>query len=213
MSIQAQANAVCPKCGQTHTIHIYKSINTAENPELKARVRDGSLFLWECPHCGTVNLARYEVLYHDPERRLMFWMVPTGDFSQSQMAAITNHTKAMGEYRLRLVKDMGELMEKVLIDEAGLDDAVIELCKWVTLNELKQKDDNFSATLRFYRLEGNGEDRDIVFSFAKGDSMVGMKVGWNVYQDCEGILTRNPGILPGQGFIHIDADWVSSCIR
>ena len=213
MSIQAQANAICPKCGQSHIIPIYKSINTAENPELKAKVRDGSLFLWECPHCGGVNLAKYEVLYHDPERKLMFWMVPGNDFSESQMTAITNHTKAMGGYKLRLVKDMGELMEKVLIDDAGLDDAVIELCKWVTLNELKQKDAGLAAKLRFYRLEGEGEARNIVFSFAKGGQMVGMKVGWNFYEDCEGILTRNPGILPGQGFVHIDDEWINSCIR
>ena len=213
MSIINEGMAACPQCGNRNTIKVYRSINVADNPELKEKVKDGSLFLWECPHCGKVNLAKYETLYHDPDGKLMVWLIPDDSVSETQMKAIENHTKAMGGYKLRLVKDMGELMEKVLIDDAGLDDAVIELCKWVTLNELKQKDASLAAKLRFYRLEGEGEARNIVFSFAKGGQMVGMKVGWNVYEDCEGILTRNPGILPGQGFVHIDDEWINSCIR
>ena len=121
MSLTAKANGVCSKCGQTTEITVYKSINTADNPELKEKVKNGSLFLWECPHCGTVNLARYETLYHDPQKKLMLWLVPDGKISETQMQAITNHTKAMGGYTLRLVRDMGELLEKVLIFDAGLD--------------------------------------------------------------------------------------------
>lgn len=214
MSIQVNSNAVCPKCGQNTVVPIYKSINVAENPELKEKVRDGSLFLWECPHCGTVNLAKYETLYHDPERKLMLWMVSDEDLSEAQMTAITNHTRSMGDYRLRLVRNMGELMEKVLIDEAGLDDVVVEFTKWVIRNEMKGKDgqDEIPA-LRFYRTEGTGDDRSIVLSFPKNGQMVGMKIGWNVYEDCAGILERNPSVRPADGFVHIDAAWAESSIR
>ena len=68
MSIINDGRAVCTKCGQSNIIKVYKSINTADSPELRDKVKDGSLFLWECPHCGQVNLARYDTLYHDPER-------------------------------------------------------------------------------------------------------------------------------------------------
>ena len=88
MSLTAKANGVCSKCGQTTEITIYKSINVADNPELKEKVKDGSLFLWECPHCGTVNLARYETLYHDPQKKLMLWLVPDGKISETQMQAM-----------------------------------------------------------------------------------------------------------------------------
>ena len=46
MSIINQPIAPCSKCGQQHQITIYKSINIADNPELKDKVKDGSLFLW-----------------------------------------------------------------------------------------------------------------------------------------------------------------------
>ena len=128
MSIINEALAPCSKCGQKHKITIYKSVNVADNPELKDKVRDGSLFLWECPHCGQMNLAKYEILYHDPALKLMVWLIPQGEISEAQMQAITMHTKAMGGYMLRRVNDMGSLMEKVLVRDAGLNDVVLEMC-------------------------------------------------------------------------------------
>lgn len=226
MSLTAKANGVCSKCGQTTEITVYKSINTADNPELKEKVKNGSLFLWECPHCGTVNLARYETLYHDPQKKLMLWLVPDGKISETQMQAITNHTKAMGGYTLRLVRDMGELMEKVLIFDAGLDDVVIELCKWVTKREMtstsgketkleeKQNNDEISAaTFHFYKVEGEGDGRAIIMSYASKGQMVGMKIGWNVYEDCEGIILRNPSVRPVEGFVRVDSHWLESVVR
>lgn len=226
MSLTAKANGVCSKCGQTTEITVYKSINTADNPELKEKVKNGSLFLWECPHCGTVNLARYETLYHDPQKKLMLWLVPDGKISETQMQAITNHTKAMGGYTLRLVRDMGELMEKVLIFDAGLDDVVIELCKWVTRREMtstsgketkleeKQNNDEISAaTFHFYKVEGEGDGRLIILSYASKGQMVGLKISWNVYEDCEGIIERNPAVRPGEGFVRVDAKWIESIVR
>ena len=217
MSIINEALAPCSKCGQQHKIIVYRSINIADNPELKAKVKDGSLFLWECPHCGQVNLAKYETLYHDPSLKVMFWLIPAGEISESQMQAITMHTKAMGGYTLRRVNDMGTLMEKVLIAEAGLDDVVLEMCKYVTKLEMvqksvgaEQKDECMASVFHFYRSEGEGDERVLTFMYALDGQMLGVNIGWNVYQDCAGILERNPQIRPADGFEKIDADWLGS---
>ncbi len=217
MSIINEAMAPCSKCGEQHKVIVYRSINVADNPELKAKVTDGSLFLWECPHCGQVNLAKYETLYHDPVKKVMFWLVPQGEISETQMQAITMHTKAMGGYTLRRVNDMGTLMEKVLIAEAGLDDVVLEMCKYVTKLEMvqksigaEQKDEFMASVFHFYRAEGEGDERLITFMYGLGGQMMGVNVGMNVYRDCAGILERNPQIKPADGFERIDADWLSS---
>lgn len=217
MSIINEALAPCSKCGQQHKVIIYKSINTADNPELKAKVADGSLFLWECPHCGQMNLARYETLYHDPAGKLMVWLIPAGEISEAQMQAITMHTKAMGGYTLRRVNDMGTLMEKVLVAEAGLDDIVLEMCKYVTKLEMlqksvsaEQKDEFMASTFHFYRAEEDGDGRILTFMYALDGQMLGVNIGWNVYQDCAGILDRNPQIRPEEGFAKIDAEWLAS---
>ena len=217
MSIISQALAPCSKCGQQQTVTVYRSINIADNPELKDKVRDGSRFLWECPHCGQVNLARYETLYHDPAAKLMVWLIPEGEISETQMQAITMHTKAMGGYTLRRVNDMGSLMEKVLVSDAGLDDVVLEMCKYVTKMEMiqksvpaEQKEEFLAADFHFYRSEGEGDARILTFMYALNGQMLGVNIGWNVYQDCAGILERNPQVRPEDGFAKVDAAWLSS---
>ena len=178
MSIINEALAPCSKCGQQTTVTVYRSINISENPELKAKVKDGSLFLWECPECGQVNLAKYETLYHDPASKLMVWLIPAGEISETQMQAITMHTKAMGGYTLRRVNDMGSLMEKVLISEEGLDDVVLEMCKYVTKLEMiqksigaEQKDEFMAATFHFYKSEGEGDERILTFMYGMDGQM------------------------------------------
>ena len=220
MSIVTEGKAPCSKCGQQNTIKVYRSINTSEDPHLKEKVKDGSLFLWECPHCGQVNLARYETLYHDPEKKLMVWLVPEGDVSESQMKAISNHTKAMGGYTLRRVTDMGSLMEKVLINESGLDDVVLEMCKYVTKMEIASKMENnekaasiMTSPFHFYRISGEDNERVMTFMYPYEGRMIGADVGFNVYEDCLGILERNPHIKPDEGFEKIDSEWLSSKMR
>ena len=217
MSIINEALAPCTKCGQQQKVTVYRSINISENPEVKDKVKDGSLFLWECPHCGQVNLARYETLYHDPAAKLMVWLMPAGEISETQMQAITMHTKAMGGYTLRRVNDMGSLMEKVLINDAGLDDVVVEMVKYVTKLEMVQKivdqdkkDEFLAGKFHFYRAEGEGDEKLLTFMYPQDGQMMGVNVGMNVYQDCSGILERNPQIRPTEGFSRIDADWLAS---
>ena len=147
----------------------------------------------------------------------MFWLLPAGEISETQMKAISMHTKAMGGYTIRRVNDMGSLMEKVLIAEAGLDDVVLEMCKYVTKLEMlqksvsaEQKEEFMASVFHFYRSEGEGDARILTFMYGLDGQMLGVNVGWNVYQDCAGILERNPQIKPADGFEKIDADWLSS---
>ena len=123
----------------------------------------------------------------------------------------------MGGYTLRRVNDMGSLMEKVLACDAGLDDVVLEMCKYVTKLEMiqksvgaEQKDEFMASTFHFYRIEGEGDERILTFMYALDGQMLGVNIGWNVYQDCAGILERNPQIRPADGFERVDADWLSS---
>lgn len=219
MSIINEALAPCSKCEKQHKITVYRSINVSENPELKEKVRNGSLFLWDCPECGQINLAKYETLYHDPSAKLMVWLIPSGEVSENQMKSITMHTKAMGGYTLRRVNDMGSLMEKVLINDAGLEDIVVEMCKYVTKLEMvqttissEQKEEFLASTFHFYKSEGENEERILTFMYALDSKMQGVNIGWNVYQDCAGILSRNPQIKTDEGFARIDADWLGSVI-
>jgi len=216
MSLISKKTITCSHCGSQDEITVYRSINVADDPELKEKVKDGSAFVWQCPHCGQANLAKYESLYHDPERKLMVWLIPTGDMPAGEMQAITNHAKAMGAYTLRRVGDISSLMEKILISDAGLDDVVIEMCKYVTRVEMAAKAGEAQATqilnlpMHFYRTGEQDGVKYITLSFPDNGQMVGCNIGFNVYEDCAGILSRNPSIEVEEGFAKVDAAWLSS---
>jgi hypothetical protein len=184
-------------------------INTALDPELKARVRDGSLFVWECPYCGARNLLKYQTLYHDPEARLMVWLLPEG---QKPPKEVEEAVKELEGYTLRRVREVGDLVEKVNIHDAGLDDVAMELCKWVTCRELSAKNpEMLNAKLRFLRMEG--PDNEIVLAFPLNGQMQVVNIGFNVYEDARGILGRNPSLRPPEGFAQVDSYWLNQFFR
>ena len=203
------APASCSHCRQQTEIPVRQSINTALDPEVKARVKDGSLFVWECPYCGHRNLAVYQTLYHDPDARLMVWLLPG---QEQAPQAVEEAVKDLEGYTLRLVRNVGDLVEKVNVHDAGLDDVVLEMCKWVTRRELAEKNPAaLDAALRFLRLEG--ADNDLVMAFPLDGQMQVLNVGFNVYEDARGILSRHPAIRPATGFAQVDAAWIDQFFR
>ena len=192
--------ASCSKCHKQTEIDVRQSINVALDPELKARVKDGSLFLWECPYCGARNLAKYQTLYHDPDTKLQ------------PPQAVEEAVKELEGYTLRRVKDVGELIEKVNIHDAGLEDTVLEMCKWVTRRELAAKNPAAAtAALKFLRMEG--ADNELVMAFPLDGQMQVVNVGFNVYEDARGILLRNPAVRPAPGFAEVNAAWIDQFFR
>lgn len=205
--------AACCKCGKETTIDIFRSVNVSEDPQMKDKVKSGAAFMWTCPHCGTRNLVRYEMLYHDPARKLMLWLLPDEQMEAkaAEMAAIEKAVESMGNYTLRRCSDAGSVIEKILIDEAGLSDIAVELLKWVTRSEMAQNDPSLAdVQLKFYKVEGDRDSGSIILSFPKDGAMTGCTVGWNVYEDCLGIISRQADKLrPAKGFALIDSDWMN----
>jgi len=203
------ALASCSKCLKQTEVDIRQSINVALDPELKSRVKDGSLFVWECPYCGQRNLLKYQTLYHDPDTKLMVWLLP-GD--QKPPQAVEEAVSQLDGYTLRIVREVGELVEKVNIHDAGLDDVVLEMCKWVTRRELAAKNPAaLNAPLKFLRTEG--ADNDLVLVLPGEGGMQLLNIGFNVYEDARGILSRNPAVKPATGFAEVNADWIEQFFR
>ena len=120
--------------------------------------------------------------------------------------------KELEGYTLRIVREVGDLIEKVNIHDAALDDTVLEMCKWVTRRELAEKNPEAAdAKLRFLRMEG--ADNELVMAFPLNGQMQVVNVGFNVYEDARGILLRNPSVKPAKGFAQVDADWIDQFFR
>ena len=210
--------ATCSSCGEKHEVAYYSGINTAEEPELKTGVKDGSIFLWECPHCGKTNLASGQTIYHDPEEKLMVWLLPPGIVGEDKVKIIEDSlikaSEALEGYTFRRVDDVGSLIEKVNIHDAGLDDTAIEMCKYVTKMELAEKGGDkaaLEAPFKFFRIDG--PDNELSFTYPAEGHMQVVQIGFNVYEDCAGIIRRNPALKPSGGFPRIDQGWITRFFR
>ena len=207
----------CSRCGSRCEATSYDSINVRETPELKAQVLDGSLFVWECPCCGTRNLLRCQTLYHDPDEKLMVWLTLGSEDLEERVRSAYGGLEELKGYTARFVDDAGSLIEKVKIFDAGLDDVVMEMAKYVTRMEmcgsLKDRADEVSnAPFKFLRLDG--ADGEITFAYPLDGQMHMVAVGFNVYEDCRGILKRNPAMAEAAaGFAKVDAAFVGRYFR
>ena len=79
-------HARCRRCGAEEEIPAWNIINAQENPELRAELLEGKLFLWNCPCCGADNLIKYPLLYHDPAQKLLLWLTDGKPEVEAQMA-------------------------------------------------------------------------------------------------------------------------------
>lgn len=189
------STSICSACGASFESEVYQSINVQTNPELKQKVINGEIFMRRCPSCGNVQLAKYPLLYIDPSENLLLCLT-------DQELAVDG----LEGYTARRVTGAGELIEKIKIFDAGLDDVIIELCKYVTCQEL-----GTGANLKFLKMDG--PDNDLIFTYPKNGDMEMISVGFNVYQDCGGVVQRNPELQQAaKGLATIDRNWLSQFI-
>lgn len=212
-----ETKGTCSRCREENKVTIYNSINVGEQPELKDAVLDGSAFVWTCPHCGTLNLLQYQTLYHDPSEKLMVWLTRGSEELEEQVREAYSRLDGLEEYTMRFVDDAGSLIEKIKIFDAGLDDRTMEMTKYVTRMELceNQKEnaqDILAAPFKFLRM--SGPDNEITLAYPLDGKMQMVAIGFNVYEDCRGIIKRNPEITADpSGFQKIGSSWVSRYFR
>ncbi len=147
MSINSSQTVKCPSCGHLHDITVWNSINVSESPDLKEDLLKGRVNMFVCSSCGMRALMPTPLLYHDPEKQLLFSFTPcTGDEQKRKLFAdIKKSSRESGElaayegYILRFITDYNDLLEKILIFDALLSDKVIEMIKLIILMQEPDK--------------------------------------------------------------------------
>ena len=174
MSLENKTTATCPQCKEPGEFTVWSSINTTLDPDKKAAVMDGSLFLFTCPKCGAKTIAVYPCLYHDMEKKLMIYLAPTDAAFQDAMrssatTADNDLMKTVGAgYIRRIVRTVNELREKVMIFEAGLDDRIVELFKSLLETSMKAQDPSLDDISFLYFRDG---EEDFVQAVSKGQTI------------------------------------------
>ena len=174
----AEIRITCTGCTHGLSFRTVSAVNTERDPELKGKLLSGELFLAECPRCGRRNLVRHPVLYHDPAEKVMVWLSDGSSDTEARMQAAAGEDGFEG-YTGRIVDTPGQMIEKVKIFDAGLDDIALEMAKFVTRQELGKDVD-----LLFFSLDG--ADNEITLTYPEAGQMQMLCIGFNVYEDCAG---------------------------
>ncbi len=149
MSHSETITVTCPKCKNKQPFTVWQSVNVTLEPALKQKLLDRSLITLKCEKCGHEVGVEQELMYHDMDRKLMILRGKEDpeDTLTEALGAIAATVQA--EYTFRFVDSINELIEKVLISDAGLDDRVVEVVKSLLLERIDESQRGEDAQLFF----------------------------------------------------------------
>lgn len=132
----------------------YDSVTATLNPEVKRQLLNGEFGKIICPSCGTISYVVYGFLFHDPKGHYMISL----KYDYSDAYSMFSPPQ---DYKLRHTEELPELVEKIHIFDAQLDDVIIEIVK-IMLNSMRSKNDKYF----FVKYEG-----DFLY-FETGESVI-----------------------------------------
>lgn len=162
MTMVREMTVRCPDCGRESNTNAYLTVNVSRDPSLKDRLLSGELLQSHCAGCGARWLNAYPLLYHDMTRGLLinwirFQYAPTREALNAVLPSRVEcrQFKALRpDYRFRVVREFDDLIEKIHIFDAGLDDRAIEWEKFLY----------FKAATKEETDQSSDDDRNIKFS-------------------------------------------------
>ena len=131
----------CPECNTLNKAAIWDSVNVSLDPELKDKVLKRELNRLICKKCGSMTPVDTAMLYHDMKRAYMIYYIPQHDEDYFEFEGELKDTmNSMNSYKFRLVtNDYNNLVEKIRILDAGLDDRAVEYLKMIVLHHAKDE--------------------------------------------------------------------------
>ena len=140
MSQQQEYQILCPQCGHEMKVALYDAVNVQAEPGLRDALMENRLNAVHCDACRFVFRVDKPLLYNDPGRNVLVYWFPTseeqyddgvGKFQEtvSQMSSLIPDDLHMPE--IHLVFSRTELVERVFLLEAGLDERIIEYVKYM----------------------------------------------------------------------------------
>lgn len=141
MSRQRNIKINCPRCGRRIDVTVWDVVDANMTPDLPQLLISGEFFRHSCPECDQKINLEMPLLYNDVNNRARVWLLESSQNLETEMARINMpalNNSVPGE-RTRRVSSNRELGEKVSILEAGRDDRVIEVIKYLALQDFRMR--------------------------------------------------------------------------
>lgn len=125
-------------CGTKFGVQLAESINVVRQPRLRQEILDGTLHRVQCPSCKRRFTVEKELSYADtrlntfikvkPRREQHLWQEASAKL-RKEARALPEQLSPKANRTLRVVFGMAELREKIVAQDAGLDDRLLEVLK------------------------------------------------------------------------------------
>lgn len=167
---QYTVNFKCHACGKVHPFTIHALIDSAKDINAEQKVLTGEYFETVCPYCHQVQPIMYTCAYHDGAKRLLI-LLADDEKAYAEIEALLNnkndHSKLyeaiegwLDGSTVRLVRNVYELQEKVLIAHYGYDDRIIEIARKILTNQLSDTMQNIIHL--YFNVDENGEGQFMI---------------------------------------------------
>ncbi|WP_028124990.1 CpXC domain-containing protein [Eremococcus coleocola] len=165
----------CPVCDHPSQQELETYINTRENSQAVADLKNNKLFLFECDQCGAKRQLESQFVYHNPDKNYLLINYP--GLYQNQEQALARGQVILKEkisdprsYQLRLVPSLAYLVEKIQIFEDDLDDRIVEIVKLLTDGLLAKEKQDAQVQGRFFYKQG--DQRKILYLLSDDQVLV-----------------------------------------
>ena len=208
----------CPACGKEASFRVYESINAGLDPELKKKLyTEESPLIFTCPHCGKKSFVSYDFLYHDMDRRYMIWFVPSGKIPKSPVDEATDSAddklaemmmKFTEGYRYRYVRDVDELLEKIMELDSDYPDFAWEILKVLLCTSLNEELSHKDLKVEHFRFQDMDEEKITCVFFVSGEA-TGIEVGIEMLKG----IADGFEYVEGDDYVRVDDEWASKFLR
>lgn len=137
-------------CDNEIEVEVPEQIDLEESPEKLTEILDGSFMSFKCDQCGKVLKPEFPVHVFDKSKHIDLYLLPElerGAFDRGKA-----DFKIEDAVNGRVVIGYPELLEKLKIARAGLDDRVLEVLKFYLLEKLDADD---SARIYYFAHAGD----------------------------------------------------------
>lgn len=212
MSIPNTISITCKGCGRPQDFTTWTSLNVSLDRRRKQELLNGELTRFVCGTCGWTSEVIYPLLYHDMDATLMVWLWPTDtDLDASQLPDARN----LPGYCCRIVCNRNELVEKILLAEAGFDDRVVEAFKLFLRAESAKGEHPLTGPLYFagVRKVEAGEEQ-ACFEHVRADGTWSVPIRLDSFKEALSSLSlKVAAASPAEGsWLRVDPDQARSLL-
>jgi hypothetical protein len=181
MSLFFDARATCGQCGTAAAERLAGSVNADNRPDLRAEILAGEFQAMTCPSCGTrlrlpvhlsyLDMGRGNWILAEGAERVAEWReveaAGRAIFEECYGSEASPVVRGLGRgLRPRLVFGWAALREKLLCDDLGLDDVVVEFAKLTMLRTIPGATVDVARELRLV----GGESDELHFVWIESET-------------------------------------------